>query len=200
MASTQEAVEVASDGFVAVLVSEDLPEVAASAIVDARMAKRNIDTRIDQASLVIALGPGFISGDDCDVVIETKRGHDLGRPIHRGSAAPNTGVPGSVGGVSVDRVIHSPSDGTASWIVEIGDNVEEGQSLGTINGSDVVTKIGGVVRGLIWPSYPVTKGLKIADVDPRGDVSACFQISDKSRLIGAGVLGATLEWLNRGKV
>jgi xanthine dehydrogenase accessory factor len=160
------------------------------------MAKRNIDTRIDQAPLVVALGPGFAAGVDCDAVIETKRGHRLGRVIWDGPAASDTGVPGTLGGASADRVIRAPADGIAGWSVGIGDEVKPGEQLGAVGGDAVTAAIGGVVRGLIAPGHAVTTGMKIGDIDPRADRAACFEISDKSRLVGAGVLQAVLTWLD----
>lgn len=166
-------------------------------IVDARLAKRNIDTAVDQAPLVVALGPGFTAGVDCAAVVETMRGHGLGKVIWEGPAAANTGEPGNVGGATAGRVVRSPGPGAVSWRVAIGDLVEAGQQIGTVGGDPVESKIGGVVRGLISDGFPATPELKIADVDPRADRSACFEISDKARLVGAGVLEAVLVWLNR---
>jgi xanthine dehydrogenase accessory factor len=193
------AVALARTGVVAVVVSEHVPDFGepVSVLVDARMAKRTIDTRIDQAPLVVALGPGFTAGVDCDAVVETMRGHRLGRVIWDGPAAPDTGVPGTLGGVAEDRVVRAPRAGAVEWTVEIGDEAEAGQVLGHVAGAFVVAGVSGVVRGLIAPGAEVQEGLKIADVDPRADRSACFEISDKSRLVGAGVLEAVLMWLNR---
>jgi xanthine dehydrogenase accessory factor len=197
--SPAEAAQLAGDGSVAVLVSTHLPtfEQRPSVVVDARMAKRNIDTRIDQAPLVVGLGPGFDAGVDCDVVIETKRGHRLGRPIERGPALPDTGVPGDVGGATVERLVRATKAGIVSWEVSIGDTVAAGQTIGSVDTATVFAGVDGVVRGLIAPGFEAHEGLKIADIDPRGDRSACFEISDKARLVGSGVLGAVLEWVNR---
>jgi xanthine dehydrogenase accessory factor len=193
-----EALQVAGGGEVAVLVNEHVPPFPkpAAVVVDGRMAKRNIDTRIDQAPLVVALGPGFAAGVDCDAVIETKRGHRLGRVIWDGPAASDTGVPGTLGGASADRVIRAPADGIAGWSVGIGDAVKAGEQLGAVGGDAVTAAIGGVVRGLIAPGHAVTTGMKIGDIDPRADRATCFEISDKSRLVGAGVLQAVLTWLD----
>ncbi len=197
--SPTEAAQLAGDGSVAVLVSSSLPtfEQRPSVVVDARMAKRNIDTRIDQAPLVVGLGPGFDAGMDCDVVIETKRGHRLGRAIEQGPALPDTGVPGVVGGVAVERLVRAPRAGIVKWDVAIGDTVVAGQAIGSVDDTKVVAGVDGVVRGLISPGFHAAGGLKIADIDSRGDRSACFEFSDKARLVGSGVLGAVLEWANR---
>lgn len=194
-----DALAIAAGGDIAVLVAAELPSfgVPVTVLVDGRMAKRNLDTAIDQAPIVVALGPGFEAGVDADAVIETKRGHRLGRVIWEGAAAPNTGVPGRVGGASTRRLVRAPRAGRVVWSVEIGDIVAEGQSLGLVERDEVAASIGGVVRGLIAPGHEVTAGMKIGDVDPRADRAACFEISDKSRLVGAGVLEAVLTWLNR---
>jgi xanthine dehydrogenase accessory factor len=197
--TAEETAAVAAEGEVAILVSSDIGgfPLPFSVLVDARMAKRNIDTSIDQAPLVVALGPGFTAGVDCDAVIETMRGHRLGRVIWDGAAAPNTGIPGVVGGAAADRLVRASRDGAVQWSVAIGDMVEERQPLGSVDGATTRAAVGGVVRGLIAPGSVVVAGTKIGDIDPRADRAACFEISDKSRLVGAGVLEAVLIWLNR---
>ena len=196
--SPARAAAIARGGAVGVLVSEVLPDFGepVAAVVDARLAKRNIDTTIDQADLVVALGPGFTAGIDCDAVVETIRGHRLGRVMWLGQAAPDTGVPGRVGGMTSQRVVRATSAGSVEWSVAIGDVVDAGTSLGTVGSAQVSAPIAGVVRGLITPGIVATEGLKIADIDPRHDRSACFEISDKARLVGAGVLEAILVHLN----
>jgi len=167
-----------------------------STVVDARMAKRNIDTHIDQAPLVIALGPGFTAGADCHAVVETMRGHCLGRVIWHGAAQPDTGTPGIVAGKGKERVLRAPVAGTVHWSVEIGDWVQAEQRLGTVENHEIRAPFDGVIRGLIAPGAQVPRGLKIGDVDARGDASACHLISDKALSIGGGVLEAILTRLN----
>ena len=195
--SVIDAEAIAGHGEVPVLVSSDIPAFLStpSAVVDARLAKRNIDTRRDQAPLVVGLGPGFVAGEDCDAVVETMRGHDLGRVIWQGSALPNTGVPGVLGGASADRIVRAPTAGVVTWFTEIGAMVDEDEALGEIAGSTVRATIAGVVRGLIAPG-PVEQGLKIADIDPRGDANATTSISDKSLSVAGGVLEALLTWMS----
>jgi len=194
VASPQEAFAMAMRGTVPVLVSPQIPDMDLSVIVDARLAKRNLGTTIDQAPFVVALGPGFSAGAECHAIVETKRGHDLGRVIWEGSAHANTGEPGTIGGASADRVIHAQMDGDLAWDVTFGDVVRHGQVLGEVDGSAVRSKIDGTVRGLLLPGS-VTKGLKIADIDPRSDPTAVHRISDKSLSVGGGVLEAILVWL-----
>ena len=171
-------------------------------IVDAILAKRNLGTNRTMAPLTIALGPGFMAGEDVDVVIETKRGHNLGRVIRKGSAYPNTGIPGIIGGYGAERVIHAPAAGILKNKSKIGDIVEKGQVIAVIEGTDsveskndkvdkieVTATLSGLLRGLIRDNYPVTKGFKIADIDPRKEELAnCFTISDKARCIAGSVL------------
>lgn len=192
-----DALAAARSGLVAVVVSPDLPEGEYDVVVDARLAKRNIDTGLDDASLVVGLGPGFTARTDCHVVIETQRGHRLGRVITQGSAAADTGVPGVVGGASSERVVRAAGAGVVEWHVEIGDIVERGTTIGTVGNDEVLASTKGVVRGLISPRFLATEGLKIGDIDPRADRDACFEVSDKARLVGAGVLEAVLVWRNR---
>lgn len=186
------AVERARDGVVAVVVDPGLPDVDARVVVDARMAKRNIDTRIDDADLVVGLGPGFSPGVDCHAVVETARGHHLGRVLWDRPPAPDTGVPGEIGGRSAERVVRAPIRGRVAWRSVIGERVAAGAVLGRVGAQALVAPFDGVVRGLILDGIIVDAGTKIGDVDPRGDPRACFEISDKALAIGGGVLEAVL--------
>ncbi len=195
-----ELVSTALTGVVPVIVSPGLPDLSgavASVMVDARLAKVNIDTTIDDASTVIGLGPGFTAGVDCHAVIETMRGHHLGRAIWDGAAAPNTGTPGIVGGRGAERVLRAPCNGPICWMTRIGDRVDHGDVLGTVADLPVFAPFDGVVRGLISPSVDVTTGLKIGDVDPRADPSTCFEISDKALSIGGGVVEVVLSRMSQ---
>ena len=162
-------------------------------VVDAILAKKNLGTTKEMAPLVIALGPGFTAGEDVDVVIETKRGHNLGRVIRSGSAVPNTGIPGSIGGYGKERVMHAQAEGILRNAASIGDIVEARAVIAEIeteNGTvPVEASLSGLLRGLIRDGYPVTKGFKIADIDPRKEeLQNCFTISDKARCIAGSVL------------
>ena len=197
-----QAIHLAESGIIPVLVAPTLPDEllnssavirqASLTIVDARMAKRNIDTTLSQAPLVIGLGPGFVAGVDCHAVIETNRGHRLGRVIWRGAAEPDTGTPGVVGGKGRERVLRAPVAGVVAWQKEIGDRVGEGEIMGSVAGHQIAAPFAGVVRGLIAPGSTIRAGLKIGDVDPRDDVDACFTVSDKALAVGGGVLEAIL--------
>lgn len=162
-------------------------------VVDAILAKKNLGTTKEMALLVIALGPGFTAGEDVDVVIETKRGHNLGRVIRSGSAVPNTGIPGIIGGYGKERVMHAQAEGILRNAASIGDIVEARAVIAEIeteNGTvPVEASLSGLLRGLIRDGYPVTKGFKIADIDPRKEeLQNCFTISDKARCIAGSVL------------
>ena len=162
-------------------------------VVDAILAKKNLGTTKEMAPLVIALGPGFKAGEDVDVVIETKRGHNLGRVIRSGSAVPNTGIPGIIGGYGKERVMHAQAEGILRNAASIGDIVEARAVIAEIeteNGTvPVEASLSGLLRGLIRDGYPVTKGFKIADIDPRQEeLQNCFTISDKARCIAGSVL------------
>ena len=162
-------------------------------VVDAILAKKNLGTTKEMATLVIALGPGFTAGEDVDVVIETKRGHNLGRVIRSGSAVPNTGIPGIIGGYGKERVMHAQAEGILRNAASIGDIVEAGAVIAEIETENgmvpVEASLSGLLRGLIRDGYPVTKGFKIADIDPRKEeLQNCFTISDKARCIAGSVL------------
>ena len=168
------------------------------AVVDAILAKKNLGTCRDMAPITVALGPGFTAGVDVDAVVETKRGHNLGRVLYSGSAAPNTGIPGIIGGFGKERVIHSPAAGILRTVAKITDTVEKGQIIALVETEQgrvpVYATLTGLLRGLIRDGYPVSQGFKIADVDPRLDeYDNCFTISDKARCIAGGVLEAILH-------
>lgn len=191
-----EIAQVQAAGEVPVLVDPGGASIGAlrpAVVVDARLAKRNLGTAQSDAPLVIGLGPGFTAGDDCHAVIETNRGHFLGRVLWQGSAEPDTGRPGSVQGRTLDRVLRAPCAGTVVPLAAIGDAVRAGDVLATVSGQEVRAPFDGVLRGLIHPSVPVTAGLKIGDVDPRGTREHCFTISEKALAIGGGVLEAILS-------
>lgn len=171
-------------------------------VVDAIMAKRNTGTTLQDAPLVVALGPGFTAGADCHAVIETERGHNLGRVIWRGSAAPDTGEPGELPGIGrrASRVLRAPVVGHVIGRCAIGDRVAEGAELAVVQdetGAEhpILAPFAGVLRRLIHPSVRVHVGMKIGDLDPRADVSYCFTVSDKSLAIGGGALETILTWL-----
>ncbi|MBP3428593.1 MAG: EF2563 family selenium-dependent molybdenum hydroxylase system protein [Clostridia bacterium] len=204
--SEEEALALLEAGRLAMLVDPEgacIPRLRPMAVVDAILAKRNLGTHRGMASVTVALGPGFCAGEDVDAVVETKRGHALGRVILRGCAAANTGVPGVIGGYGKERVIHSPAAGVLRGVRRITDTVAAGEVIAYIDTDGqsvpVVTQIGGLLRGLIRDGYPVTKGFKIADVDPRTEeYGNCFTISDKARCIAGGVLEAILMLRARG--
>jgi xanthine dehydrogenase accessory factor len=168
-------------------------EVKPDVLVDAILAKKNKGTSIVDAPLVIALGPGFEAGKDAHFVVETNRGHHLGRLLTHGSAEPDTGVPGPVQGITTDRVLRSPAAGLWENKAEIGDLIKKGDIVGSVEGVGVNAKIDGVIRGLIHPGIRVSKDLKIGDIDPRGNRDACYTISEKALAIGGGVLEGILR-------
>lgn len=204
IAGVEEAPNLWESGKVPVLVDpegEAIRQIKPRVVVDAILAKKNLGTSRNMAPLTIGLGPGFTAGQDVDVVIETMRGHDLGRVFTEGSALPNTGVPGNIGGYTKERVIHAPQAGILHAVRGIGDLVEKGEEIAWLEaaGEDLGQKreerisipasISGVLRGILREGYPVTKGFKIADIDPRAEQKKnCTTISDKARCIGGSVL------------
>lgn len=190
-----EARTVLQRGEIPVLVDETAEKamrLQPSMVVDAILVKRNTGTGITDAPLVIGLGPGFSAGVDVHAVVETKRGHDLGRVILDGGAEPNTGVPGAINGYAAERLIRSSACGIFESCVEIGSLVTAGDLLGHVDGCPVRPQIDGVLRGLIRGGVTVGRGQKMGDVDPRARVEHCYTISDKARAIGGGVLEAVL--------
>jgi xanthine dehydrogenase accessory factor len=165
-------------------------------LIDAVLAKRNTGVSMEDAPLVIALGPGFRAGKDVHYVIETNRGHNLGRIISDGCACPDTGTPGDIMGHTASRVLRAPAEGAFETDILIGTRVVEGQVIGYVSGEPVIAKINGVLRGLIRPGTPVRLNLKIGDVDPRDNLEYCDTISEKARAIGGAVLEAVMRRYN----
>ena len=203
---------VLEEGRVPLLVDPEgssIPLFKPDIVVDAIIAKKNLGTAKEMAPLVIGVGPGFTAGEDVDLVVESMRGHNLARIFTTGSALPNTGIPGNIGGFTKERVLHAEAAGYMKNIRQIGDIVEKGEEIariyekmtedGTFSGSyvSVEASISGIIRGLIREGYHFQKGFKIADIDPReSELANCFTISDKARSIGGSVLEAVCGYVN----
>jgi len=198
--SWKKAKDTIKQGKIPVLIDPEgycIERLSPAILVDAILAKRNLGTKIDQAPLVIGLGPGFTAGKDVDVVIETKRGHSLGRVYYQGQVAPDTGVPGEVGGESKRRLLRAPAKGKIVPLHQIGDLVKAGEVVAEIEEVPLKAEISGVLRGLIYPQSWVTRGMKVGDIDPRGVREYCFTVSDKARSIGGAVLEVICANLNK---
>ncbi len=197
--SFEEAVSLMDQGIIPVLVDPEClcrSQLSPDVLVDAILAKRNLGTQITDAPVVIGVGPGFTAGEDCHAVVETMRGHTLGRVYYKGSALPNTNIPGLIGGFSGERVIRAPRDGEFKSVHKIGDMVGESETVGYVDGEPVKTTISGVLRGLLADGIRVTKGMKSGDVDPRGKKEYCDFVSDKALSVAGGVLEAIYHCLN----
>ncbi len=196
LADLEETPDLLDCGEIPVLIDPEAACVEAlepDAVVDAILAKRNLGTNMDMAPVVVAVGPGFTAGEDCHAVVETMRGHYLGRAIYEGPALPNTNIPGLIGGYAGERVLRAPADGVFEGALEIGDRVEAGDTAGYVDGQPMVCTISGILRGLIADGVPVTKGMKCGDVDPRCEPAHCLCVSDKALAVGGGVLEAVLK-------
>lgn len=203
---SREALELLSKGVIPVLADpkgECIPQLRPDGVVDAILAKRNLGTKITDAPVVIGVGPGFTAGEDCHAVVETMRGHTLGRVIYQGAALPNTGIPGLIGGFSGERVLRAPAEGVFYPLLSIGAQVKEGDIAGVVNdisfgngvtmgGVPMICTLDGVLRGILADGTPVHKGMKAGDIDPRGNVEHCYSASDKALAVGGGVLEALL--------
>ncbi len=196
--SLREVEDTLSEGVIPVITDayEDaLAALRPTVVVDSILAKRNLGTKRTDAPLVIGVGPGFSATKDVDVVVETKRGHSLGRCIYDGEALPNTGVPGEIAGYGKERVIHSPADGVFISKRHIADIVEKGETIAYVDDVPVKAQIAGILRGILHNGLMVTKGFKLADVDPRKVEGDCFTISDKALAVGGGVMEAVTSWM-----
>ena len=194
--SPDQALELLKSGVIPVLADPEgacVPVLKPAAVVDAILAKKNLGTNITDAPVVIGVGPGFTAGTDCHAVVETMRGHYLGRVLYNGAALPNTNIPGLIGGYAGERVLRAPADGVFQGARQIGDLVRAGDTAGYVNGVPMLCTIDGVLRGLMADGVPVTKGLKSGDVDPRCAPEHCLCASDKALAVGGGVLEALLH-------
>lgn len=168
-------------------------QLVPDALVDAILAKRNVGTKKTDAPIVVALGPGFTAGEDCHAVVETMRGHTLGRVYYEGSAMKNTGVPGDIGGFTIERLLRAPCAGVFRGAKRIGDCVEQGEVCAYVNDEPIKANIRGVLRGILPDGIEVPAGMKSGDVDPRCEVSHCYLVSDKALAVAGGVLEAVLH-------
>lgn len=193
--TAEEALQILKGGIIPVLPDPEgncIPRLRPDAVVDAILAKRNLGTRITDAPVVIGIGPGFTAGADCHAVVETMRGHYLGRSLYEGSAMPNTGIPGLIGGFAGERVLRAPADGVFHQLLEIGQQVQQGDVAATVNGEPMICTLDGVLRGILADGTPVYKGMKAGDIDPRCEREHCYCASDKALAVGGGVLEAIL--------
>ena len=193
--SPEEALELLRGGVIPVLGDprgDCVPALRPDAVVDAILAKRNLGTRRDDAPVVVGVGPGFTAGEDCHAVVETMRGHYLGRVLYRGSAQPNTGIPGLIGGFAGERVLRAPADGVFRMLLDIGAEVRTGDVAAEVAGLPMVCTLDGVLRGILPDGTPVRKGMKAGDIDPRCKLEHCYCASDKALAVGGGVLEALL--------
>lgn len=198
-----EVYKVLKQGKIPVLIdpgAESIQLLKPKILVDAIMAKKNLGTRRHQAPIVLGLGPGFTAGVDVNAVVETMRGHYLGRVIWQGSAIPDTGVPGEIGGFTEERLLRAPVAGIWKPSVAIGDWIEKGDTVAVLGEVSVQCRVAGIVRGLLYPGLQAQQGMKVGDVDPRGSKEHCFTISDKSRAVAGGVLEAVIHGLQPGGV
>lgn len=185
------------EGNIAILVDPDCDcrhSLKPDVLVDARLIKRNEGTDILDAPFVVGVGPGFFAGKDCHAVVETQRGHTLGRVIWEGSAEPNTGIPGSIAGFSVERLLRSPASGRFIPQKCIGDEVKKGEIAAIVDSKPMICAINGILRGLLPEGTEVFEGMKSGDIDPRCQREHCFTVSDKALAVAGGVLEAILCW------
>lgn len=186
--------EIINDGKVPVFIDPDgkYLKTKPDILIDARMLKRDIDTSMDMARIVIGLGPGFTVGRNCQAAVETNRGNDLGQVLYEGSPEPDTGIPGEVAGKTIERILRAPIAGIFRSSKQIGDQVVAEEEVGCISDRSVRCRIGGILRGLIRDESSVSENQKIGDIDPRGIRENCFKISDKANAVAGGVLEAVL--------
>jgi len=172
-------------------------ELKPDVLVDATLAKKNLGTRLSDAPLVIGLGPGFRAGEDVHMIVETNRGHHLGRLILKGCAQEDTGVPGPMGGYTLERVLRAPLPGKVTHVRKIGELLKVGDPVLYVEDTPVKARIPGVLRGLIRQGIQVPEGIKVGDIDPRGTLENCYTISEKARAIAGGVLEGILMIFNK---
>ncbi len=192
---TDDIKDILESGDIAVIVDEKancVKELKPDFVIDAILAKKNLGTEIDDAPVVVGVGPGFTAGEDCHAVVETKRGHYLGRVYYEGRAIENTGIPGDIDGHTTDRIIRSPEYGVFNPIYEIGDKVEKGEVVACVDSTPIVSELTGILRGILPKGTMVSTNMKSGDIDPRCEKEHCYSVSDKALAVGGGVLEACL--------
>lgn len=200
VSNVKEAFKTLDEGIIPVIIDpigETIIDIKPYVLIDSIINKKNMGTYVNMADLVIGVGPGFIAGEDVDIVIESNRGQNLSKIITNGQAEPNTGIPANVKGYTIERVLRANKDGQIEVLKDIGYLVKKGEILAYIDGEIVKAEIDGVIRGMIKNGYYVKKGMKIGDIDPRGNRSYCYKISDKAMAIGGGVLEGILYHFNQ---
>lgn len=200
-ADSAQALELLSQGVIPVLVDPKgccISVLKPDGVVDAVLAKKNLGTHMTDAQVVIGVGPGFTAGEDCHAVVETMRGHYLGRVFYKGSAQPNTGIPGLIGGFAGERVLRAPADGLFHQLREIGDQVKEGDIAATVDGRPMICTLTGVLRGILPEGTPVFKGMKAGDIDPRCETEHCYCASDKALAVGGSDLAKQIWIVHNG--
>jgi xanthine dehydrogenase accessory factor len=192
------------NGFVPIVVDPDgilLRQFQPQVLVEATLSKYNTGITINDAPIVIALGPGYEAGKDVHAVIETNRGHNLGRVYLEGCTEPDTGVPGTIGGYARERLLRAPCAGRLYGVRQIGARVQAGETVAVVQSDDsvfhITATISGILRGLVRDGLMVNTGMKVGDIDPRAEREHCFTISDKSRAAAGGVLEAIMYLMNR---
>ncbi|MCH7496180.1 MAG: EF2563 family selenium-dependent molybdenum hydroxylase system protein, partial [Candidatus Marinimicrobia bacterium] len=196
---SDEALKRVKEGIAAVIIDPDgksIGNLSPVVLVDGRMLKKNSGITIESAPVVIALGPGYSASEDVHFVVETSRGHNLGRVISKGMALPDTGIPGKLGGETAKRVLRAPIGGEFNSVVKLGEMVSEGEVVGDVSGTEIKTEISGLLRGLIYDGVRVSEGTKIGDVDPRGNIAQMHSVSDKANAIAGGVMEAVFRGLD----
>ncbi|MCS7280967.1 MAG: selenium-dependent molybdenum cofactor biosynthesis protein YqeB [Desulfobacterota bacterium] len=201
--SIEEVQKVWDQGMIGVIVDPSSSSIASlnpHVVVDARMIKKYTEGKIKDEPIVIGIGPGFRAPENCHAVIESQRGHFLGKVIYNGEAEPHTKVPSPVLGYTTERVLRAPCSGVVKHVKKIGDRIKKGEIVMYVDKTPVFSEIDGILRGLIR-EIEVSENEKIGDIDPRMDARYLNTISDKARAIGGGVLEAILHFLPdiRGK-
>ena len=204
VSTLDEAQQAFARGDIPVVVDADrafIKSMHPTVLVEATLSKRNSGITINDAPIVIALGPGYEAGKDVHAVIETNRGHNLGRVYLQGYAEANTGVPGMIGGYAAERLLRAPCAGLLYGLRQIGDYVQAGETVALVKdgktSNSIIAAIPGILRGLVRDELPVYAGMKVGDVDPRATREHCFTISDKSRAVAGGTLEAVMYFLQR---
>jgi xanthine dehydrogenase accessory factor len=204
ISTLDEVMQTFARGDIPVVIDTDgafIKAIRPTVLIEATLSKRNSGITINDAPIVIALGPGYEAGKDAHAVIETNRGHNLGRVYLQGHAEPNTGVPGMIGGYAAERLLRAPCAGLLYGLRQIGDSVQAGETVAVVKegqtSSPISAAIPGILRGLVRDELPVSAGMKVGDVDPRATRDHCFTISDKSRAVAGGVLEAVMYFMQK---